>query len=137
MTQLAVGTLAMQSGSRFAKAYTEGLHKSRYWEPVLEDSLDLIAKLPALAARIYRRTYHGGKFIEAKVRKEERREREKEFLSRSLLERGFFRRFCFLASLSHSPLSHSLPPLSSLSLTLPTLQISNSRASTGPPTSPT
>ena len=67
MTQLAVGTLAMQSGSKFAKAYADGLHKSRYWEPVLEDSLDLIARLPALAARIYRRTYHGGKFIEAKV----------------------------------------------------------------------
>ena len=67
MTQLAVGTLAMQSGSQFAKAYADGLHKSRYWEPVLEDSLDLIARLPALAARIYRRTYHGGKFIEAKV----------------------------------------------------------------------
>ena len=45
----------------------EGLHKSRYWEPVLEDSLDLIARLPALAARIYRRTYHGGKYIDAKV----------------------------------------------------------------------
>ena len=67
MTQLAVGTLAMQSGSKFAKAYADGLHNSRYWEPVLEDSLDLIARLPALAARIYRRTYHGGKFIEAKV----------------------------------------------------------------------
>ena len=73
MTQLAVGTLAMQSGSKFAQAYAEGLHKSRYWEPVLEDSLDLIARLPALAARIYRRTYHGGKYIEAKVKNEKRR----------------------------------------------------------------
>lgn len=68
MTQLAVGALAMQSGSRFASAYGEGIHKSRYWEPVLEDSLDLIARLPELAARIYRRTYHGCKFVEAKVR---------------------------------------------------------------------
>lgn len=67
MTQLSVGALALQSGSKFAAAYAEGLHKSRYWEPVLEDSLDLIAKLPELAARIYRRTYHGGKFVDAKV----------------------------------------------------------------------
>lgn len=38
--------------------------RSLYWEPVLEDSLDLIAKLPGLAAMIYRLTYHNGKFIE-------------------------------------------------------------------------
>ncbi len=43
----------------FAKAYSEGLHKSKYWQPVLEDSLNLIAKLPAVAAHIYRTTYHG------------------------------------------------------------------------------
>ncbi|ELU44809.1 citrate synthase [Rhizoctonia solani AG-1 IA] len=33
------------------------IKKADYWEPVLEDSLDLVAKLPALAARIYRNTY--------------------------------------------------------------------------------
>jgi len=26
----------------------------RYWEPVFEDSMDLIAKLPTIAATIYR-----------------------------------------------------------------------------------
>ncbi|CEL51815.1 citrate synthase [Rhizoctonia solani AG-1 IB] len=35
----------------------DGIKKADYWEPVLEDSLDLVAKLPALAARIYRNTY--------------------------------------------------------------------------------
>jgi citrate synthase len=64
MTQLASAVLAMQPGSNMAAAYASGLHKSRYWEPVLEDSLDLIARLPAAAARIYRRTYHGSKFID-------------------------------------------------------------------------
>ena len=65
MTQLATAVLAMQPDSKMAAAYEAGLHKSRYWEPVLEDSLDLIARLPAAAARIYRRTYHGGAHIPA------------------------------------------------------------------------
>lgn len=39
------------------------MHKSKYWEPVYEDSLDLIAKLPVIAATIYRNTYKGGKGI--------------------------------------------------------------------------
>lgn len=47
-----------QPTSVFAKAYSQGLHKSKYWQPVLEDSLNLIAKLPAVAAHIYRTTYH-------------------------------------------------------------------------------
>ena len=37
----------------------------KYWDPVNEDSLNLIAKLPAIAAHIYRSTYWGGKLIEA------------------------------------------------------------------------
>jgi citrate synthase len=65
MTQLASAVLAMQPGSKMAQAYADGIHKSRYWEPVLEDSLDLIARLPAAAARIYRKTYHGGAHIPA------------------------------------------------------------------------
>jgi citrate synthase len=65
MTQLCAGVLALQPESEFAKAYERGLHKSKYWEPALEDSLDLIAKLPAVAAHIYRRTYCGGTHIEA------------------------------------------------------------------------
>jgi hypothetical protein len=45
-----------QPDSQFAKAYEGGLHKSKYWEPIFEDSLNLIAKLPAIAAHIYRKT---------------------------------------------------------------------------------
>jgi hypothetical protein len=52
-----------QPESEFAKAYEAGLPKAKYWEPVLEDSLNLIAKLPALAAAIYRRTFCGGRYI--------------------------------------------------------------------------
>ena len=56
---------ALQPDSVFAKAYEEGIHKSKYWEPVFEDSLNLIAKLPAIAAHIYRKTYCGGTYIDA------------------------------------------------------------------------
>eukprot|EP00798_Chlamydomonas_sp_ICE-L_P005115 gene5115-34918_t len=45
--------------SKFAKAYADGLHKSKYWEPVYEDSMDLIAKLPEIAALIYRKNFKG------------------------------------------------------------------------------
>ncbi|GLC45072.1 hypothetical protein PLESTB_001465500 [Pleodorina starrii] len=63
MTQLSVGVLALQSGSHFAAAYTRGTHKTKYWQAVYEDSMDLIAKLPQLAAIIYRRTYKNGDLI--------------------------------------------------------------------------
>jgi hypothetical protein len=41
-----------QVDSKFAKAYAGGLHKSKYWDPVYEDSMDLIAKLPEIAAMV-------------------------------------------------------------------------------------
>jgi citrate synthase len=47
--------LSLQPTSKFAKAYSEGIRKTEYWRPVLEDSLNLIAKLPGIAAHIYRR----------------------------------------------------------------------------------
>lgn len=52
-----------QTESTFAKAYASGLNKRRYWEPVYEDSMNLIAKLPEIAALIYRTLYKGGKII--------------------------------------------------------------------------
>ncbi|KAL4444343.1 hypothetical protein ABPG75_012080 [Micractinium tetrahymenae] len=65
MTQLCSAVLALQVDSKFARAYREGIHKSKYWEPVFEDSMDLIAKLPTIAAAIYRNTYKGGDLIDA------------------------------------------------------------------------
>lgn len=52
-----------QPDSVFSKAYADGLHKSKYWEPTFEDSLNLIAKLPEIAAHIYRKSYCGGTHI--------------------------------------------------------------------------
>jgi len=60
MTQLAMGVAALNHDSSFAAAYEKGIKKTDYWQPVLDDSLDLVAKLPALAARIYRNVYHPG-----------------------------------------------------------------------------
>ncbi len=54
MTLLSQAVLALQNGSAFAKKYHDGMKKDAYWEPALDDSLDLTAKLPVIAAFIYR-----------------------------------------------------------------------------------
>ena len=36
------------------------MHKSKYWETTFEDSMDLIAKLPVVAATIYNNLYRDG-----------------------------------------------------------------------------
>lgn len=61
MTQLSMGVLAMQKESHFAKAYRNGIHKSKYWETYYEDSMDIIARLPRLAALIYNNVFKNGK----------------------------------------------------------------------------
>lgn len=58
MTQLGMGVAALNHDSKFQAAYEKGMKKTEYWQPTLDDCLDLIAKLPALAARIYRNIYH-------------------------------------------------------------------------------
>ncbi|HMQ49212.1 MAG TPA: citrate (Si)-synthase, eukaryotic [Saprospiraceae bacterium] len=63
MTQFAIAVNAMQHESCFAKRYDEGIHKSDYWDPTYEDTMNLIARLPRIAAYIYRRTYHNDKHI--------------------------------------------------------------------------
>ena len=65
MTQLSAALLAMQPESKFAKAYQEGVHKTKIWEHAFEDSMDIIARLPAVCAAIYRRTFKDGKLITA------------------------------------------------------------------------
>jgi citrate synthase len=59
MTLFSQAVLALQNESAFAKKYHEGMKKDVYWEPALEDSLDLTAKLPVIAAFIYRMKYFG------------------------------------------------------------------------------
>lgn len=61
MSQFSIAVLALQRESRFAKAYQNGVKKSEYWDSTFEDSLDIIARLPQIAARIYRHTYKDGR----------------------------------------------------------------------------
>lgn len=76
MTQLVSAVSALQTESRFAAAYAnKSLNKvlsfgimfvssherqNDYWEEVYEDSVDLIAKLPVVAASIFRNCYADG-----------------------------------------------------------------------------
>jgi citrate synthase len=54
MAMLSAAILVMEHESAFRSRYAEGMRKEDYWEPALEDSLQIIAKLPAIAAGIYR-----------------------------------------------------------------------------------
>jgi citrate synthase len=60
MTQLSVGVAALNHDSAFQAAYEKGIKKSEYWTTTLDDCINLIARLPALAARIYRNVYRPG-----------------------------------------------------------------------------
>jgi citrate synthase len=63
MTQFSIGIMAMQTDSLFAKAYRDGINKKDYWDPTYEDVCNLLARLPKIAAYIYRRTYKNGEHI--------------------------------------------------------------------------
>lgn len=57
MTQFAIAINALQTDSVFAKAYKEGINKKDYWDYTYEDVCTLLARIPIVAAYIYRRTY--------------------------------------------------------------------------------
>ena len=65
MAMLSTAVLAMQKDSKFAKAYHE-TKKNDYWDPMFEDASDLVARLPQIAAFIYRHKYKNGDIIAAK-----------------------------------------------------------------------
>jgi len=60
MTLFTLAVQSLQTQSEFARRYHEGMRKEEYWEPMLEDSLNLTAKLPVIAAFIYNLKYNGG-----------------------------------------------------------------------------
>ncbi len=64
MTQFVVGIMALQTESEFSKRYAKGMSKKDYWDAVFDDSMDLIARLPRIAAYIYRRKYKNGDHIQ-------------------------------------------------------------------------
>ncbi|KAM6504414.1 citrate synthase [Amanita muscaria] len=61
MSQFSMAVTALNHNSAFAKAYQEGISKKDYWGPTFEDAMDLIAKLPNIAGRIYRNVFADGK----------------------------------------------------------------------------
>ncbi len=59
--------LALERESIFRKRYDEGMAKDQYWHAVLEDCLNLVAKLPEIAAGVYRWRYDLGPRIAPKA----------------------------------------------------------------------
>ena len=64
MTQFVVAIMALQTESNFARQYAEGMSKKDYWDAMFDDAMDLIARLPRVAAYIYRRKYKFGQHIQ-------------------------------------------------------------------------
>ena len=64
MTQFVIAIMALQTESQFAKRYAAGMNKKDYWEATFDDAMDLIARLPRVAAYIYRRKYKNGDHIQ-------------------------------------------------------------------------
>ncbi|OQP64475.1 type I citrate synthase [Niastella vici] len=64
MTMFVTGIMALQTESNFARRYADGMAKKDYWDAVFDDSMDVIARLPRVAAYIYRRKYHNNQHIQ-------------------------------------------------------------------------
>jgi citrate synthase len=67
MTQFSCAVSALNYNSAFAKMYEKGMNKADYWEPTFDDSMELLAKLPVIAAKIYQNAYRGGGALPAEV----------------------------------------------------------------------
>ena len=63
MTMFSQAILALQSRSEFSLQYNNGMKRHEYWRPTLTDSLNLVAKTPAIAAAIYNIKYHNREMI--------------------------------------------------------------------------
>jgi citrate synthase len=63
MTMFSAAIVAMQRDSVFAKRYAEGMKKLDYWDPTYEDAMTLLARLPTIAAYIYRMKYKADTII--------------------------------------------------------------------------
>ena len=65
MAMFNTAILSMQKESKFAEAYDLVVSKGDYWESTLEDGLNIIAKLPAIGAAVYRTRFDKGSRLEA------------------------------------------------------------------------
>ncbi len=60
MVMLDTAILVLERESVFRKRYDAGLKKDEYWQATLEDALNIVAKLPAVAAGVYRQRFGKG-----------------------------------------------------------------------------
>jgi citrate synthase len=65
MAMFSSAILTMSRESFFAKKYAAGISKWDYWDPMYEDSLNLLAKLPEIATYIYTRLYRQGNRVQS------------------------------------------------------------------------
>lgn len=63
MVMFNTAILVMEKESVFRQRYDAGMKKDEYWNPTLEDALNIIAKLPAIAAGYYRMRFNKGERI--------------------------------------------------------------------------
>jgi citrate synthase len=63
MCMLDTAILVMERESIFRQWYDRGMTKDEYWIPMLEDALQILAKMPVIAAGIYRLRYEKGGII--------------------------------------------------------------------------
>jgi citrate synthase len=63
MIQFNSAILAMSTESHFRRAYMDGMDKKDYWAPMYEGVMDLISRLPVIAAYIYRRVFRDETYI--------------------------------------------------------------------------
>ncbi len=64
MTMFVIGVMALQTEGQFSKEYASGINKKDYWSPIYDDCMDLIARLPRIAAYVYRRKYKFSEHIQ-------------------------------------------------------------------------
>ena len=64
MTMFVAGVMALQTEGHFVKEYAKGINKKDYWNPTYDDTMDLIARLPRIAAYVYRRKYKNNEHIQ-------------------------------------------------------------------------
>lgn len=64
MTMFVTGIMALQTESNFSKLYAAGMNKKDYWAAMFDDAMDLISRLPRIAAYVYRRKYKDNEHIQ-------------------------------------------------------------------------
>lgn len=57
MAMFSAAVVSMSGDSKFTRDYHSSIHKKEYWRSMLEDSLDLTARIPEITAYIYNKKY--------------------------------------------------------------------------------